>query len=307
MKATFVDRKLQDDDDVRVVYQCKGWPLSVSLLCWLLLVEISDHMTYFFKHITPLISQIPYSLIFLPQGHCSQFGPTEYGGSLGWKKVGYCSGSQTPTASPSDYSGTCTYEKCVDGTASPSTSPSSSPSKGPTGSPSASPVTAPLTRRKLEVCTTEDVLNYSSSTDYEEGDVVRIGTTRFKCRGWPNGLWCNNSAYAPSLKPGIWTDAWSEDGNCLYVPPPPSQSPSNKSPTNTPLVSPTQNVSALLVISAHILCVTFWKKDTDSYFHLTLHLLILFTTDISYSQHQVPLNRPVRHQPKHPQDLRQKR
>lgn len=62
----FVDRKLEDDDDVRVVYQCKGWPLSVSLLCWLLLVEISDHMTYFFKHITPLISQIPYSLIFLP-------------------------------------------------------------------------------------------------------------------------------------------------------------------------------------------------------------------------------------------------
>ena len=31
----FVDRKLEDDDDVRVVYQCKGWPLSVSLLCWL--------------------------------------------------------------------------------------------------------------------------------------------------------------------------------------------------------------------------------------------------------------------------------
>jgi len=25
-----VDRKLEDDDDVRVVYQCKGWPLSVS-------------------------------------------------------------------------------------------------------------------------------------------------------------------------------------------------------------------------------------------------------------------------------------
>ena len=43
----FVDRKLEDDDDVRVVYQCKGWPLSVSLLCWLL-VEISDNMTYFF-------------------------------------------------------------------------------------------------------------------------------------------------------------------------------------------------------------------------------------------------------------------
>ena len=39
----FVDRKLEDDDDVRVVYQCKGWPLSVSLLCWLL-VEISDHI-----------------------------------------------------------------------------------------------------------------------------------------------------------------------------------------------------------------------------------------------------------------------
>ena len=30
----FVDRKLEDDDDVRVVYQCKGWPLSVSILRW---------------------------------------------------------------------------------------------------------------------------------------------------------------------------------------------------------------------------------------------------------------------------------
>ena len=254
----FVDRKLEDDDDVRVVYQCKGWPLSVSLLCWLLLVEISDHMTYFFKHITPLISQIPYSLIFLPQGYCSQFGPTEYGGSLGWKKVGHCSGSQTPTQSPTDYSGTCTYEKCVDGTASPSTSPSSSPSKGPTGSPSGSPTLKPtfldrklqaatISRlsRNLEVCTTEDVLNYSSSTEYEEGDVVRVGTTRFKCRGWPNGLWCNNSAYAPSLKPGIWEQAWSLDGNCSYEPPPPSQSPS-KNPTKIPSVSPSQNVSVLL-------------------------------------------------------------
>jgi len=220
-------------------------------------------MIYFFGtyHTTHLPNTFSL-LIFLPQGHCSQFSPSEHGGSLGWKKVGYCSGSQAPTTSPTDYSGTCTYEKCVDGTASPSTSPSSSPSKGPTGSPSASPskaptgspsgspITAPLTRRNLEVCTTEDVLNYSSSTDYKEGDVVRIGTTRFKCRGWPNGLWCNKSAYAPSLKPGIWSDAWSEDGNCLYEPPPPSQSPS-KSPTNTPSVSPTQNVS----VYQHISCV----------------------------------------------------
>ena len=263
-------------------------------------------MIYFFNishtHLPNTISL----LIFLPQGHCSQFSPTEHGGSLGWKKVGYCSGSQAPTASPTDYSGTCTYEKCVGGTASPSTSPSSSPSKGPTGSPSASPSkapsrapsaspeSAPLSRRKLqaetiprlsrnlEVCTTEDVLNYSSSTDYEEGDVVRIGTKRFKCRGWPNGLWCKESAYAPSLKPGIWSDAWVEDGNCLYEPPPPSQSPS-KNPTKTPSVSPTSNVSIFVKsydihISVHIL-----KKDTESIFS-SHHLHIPFSSQPLLSQ-----------------------
>lgn len=92
------------------------------------------------------------------------------------------------------------------------------------------------------------MLNYSTTTEYEPGDVVRIRTKRYKCRGLPNGLWCKNPAYAPSLKPGLfWEQAWSLDGICLQ--PAPSQSPST-SPTKAPVVSPTQNVSILLVVQS---------------------------------------------------------
>ena len=52
----FVDRKLEDDDDVRVVYQCKGWPLSVSVS---LVGGNLRHMIHFYTyHI--LISLIPF-------------------------------------------------------------------------------------------------------------------------------------------------------------------------------------------------------------------------------------------------------
>ena len=128
-------------------------------------------------------------------GYCSQFDPAGDTG-LGWKAVGYCRGTRRPTGSPTLYGGTCTYEKCVDGTVSPTTSPSGSPTKD-----------------NLEVCTTEDVLNYSTTTEYESGDVVRIGTKRYKCRGLPNGLWCKNPAYAPA-ESNVWEQAWVEDGNC---------------------------------------------------------------------------------------------
>ena len=147
-------------------------------------------------------------------GYCSQFDPASNTG-LGWKAVGSCRGTRSPTNSPTLYGGTCTYEKCV-GTASPTTSPSSSPSKVPTGSPSGSPTVVGLSRRNLQagtVCTTEDVLNYSTTTEYESGDVVRIGTKRYKCRGLPNGLWCKNPAYAPA-ESNVWEQAWVEDGNC---------------------------------------------------------------------------------------------
>ena len=73
--------------------------------------------------------------------------------------------------------------------------------------------TIPRLSRNLEVCTTEDVLNYSTTTEYESGDVVRIGTKRYKCRGLPNGLWCKNPAYAPA-ESNVWEQAWVEDGNC---------------------------------------------------------------------------------------------
>ena len=79
--------------------------------------------------------------------------------------------------------------------------------------------TIPRLSRNLKVCTTENVLNYSPTTEYEPGDVVRIGTKRYKCKDSPNGLWCKIPAYAPA-ESDYWEQAWMEDGTC----PPPSGS-----------------------------------------------------------------------------------
>ena len=79
--------------------------------------------------------------------------------------------------------------------------------------------TIPRLSRNLKVCTTEDVLNYSTTTEYEPGDVVRIGTKRYKCKDSPDGLWCKIPAYAPA-ESDYWEQAWTEDGTC----PPPQTS-----------------------------------------------------------------------------------
>merc|ERR1712127_251338 len=50
---------------------------------------------------------------------------------------------------------------------------------------------------------------------YVSGDVVRVGSKRFKCREWPNFFWCTNTAYRPEMEPnGIWDQAWTADGMC---------------------------------------------------------------------------------------------
>ena len=82
------------------------------------------------------------------------------------------------------------------------------PTNEPTSKPSSVPSSSPT------ICGLVPVEPYSSFTSYDTGDVVRIGTKRFKCKGYPFSLWCRNVAYAPSLRNGIWRDAWKEDGYC---------------------------------------------------------------------------------------------
>ena len=59
----FVDRKLEDDDDVRVVYQCKGWPLSVSFFIgwW----KSQSQRTYDILFFTYHTTHLPKTLFFL--------------------------------------------------------------------------------------------------------------------------------------------------------------------------------------------------------------------------------------------------
>merc|ERR1712003_33246 len=101
-----------------------------------------------------------------------------------WVMKGYCEGTMSPTQSPIVYDGTCTYSKQV--------------------------VTETGTESK-EL----DVEMWSSSQDYEEGDVVRTANRqRFKCKGWPFYFWCRMSAYQPTQKAGLWSQAWTTDGIC---------------------------------------------------------------------------------------------
>ena len=174
------------------MYKCDVFPYSVSSLC------STD---------CAICSSCAYLILYSLQGFCSQFDPTDNTG-LGWKAVGHCRGTTSPTSSPTEYDGTCQYEKCVtivEGGAEEDCV------QGQTGCVDG--------KRKpdITVCSPEDVLNYSTTTDYDFGDVVRIGTQRYKCKEWPNGLWCNNPAYAP-VESDNWDQAWEEDGKCLQSP-----------------------------------------------------------------------------------------
>jgi len=57
------------------------------------------------------------------------------------------------------------------------------------------------------------VFPWTSGTIYVEGDVVSIGVTRFKCRGWLGVGHCNTAAY----EAGIGDDGWKADGICPPV------------------------------------------------------------------------------------------
>lgn len=129
-------------------------------------------------------------------GFCNQgagYEPTTMHAGDAWTLIGACDGSFAPTLSPAAYAGTCTYDRCrlVSGT--------ETCTEGTTGC----------------TCTPTDVDPYSSSAAYVANDVVRLGAKQFRCRTWPNELWCPNTAYAPTGEAGgIWTDAWTSIEDC---------------------------------------------------------------------------------------------
>ncbi|KAL7528614.1 hypothetical protein ACHAXR_002535, partial [Thalassiosira sp. AJA248-18] len=141
-------------------------------------------------------------------GYCSKaaFAPGSIHDSYGWTFLGSCTGSITPTPAPQPYAGTCIYTKCTMESCTPGDAGCSCDAND-----------ADTSSCKVEVCVENTpVDNYSKSVDYDTGDVVRIGDRRYKCREWPNYLWCRMKAYEPQIVDnGVWPEAWEEDGTCL--------------------------------------------------------------------------------------------
>jgi hypothetical protein len=144
-------------------------------------------------------------------GYCNQaqFGPgTEYS-NMGWDVKGYCDGTKVPTASPTPYTGSCTYLKEETTTENCLCSEADCPNPGNL------PETSQLCEKTTTTSTSEPVNVYSSSTTYAAGDVVRLGVDRFKCKPWPYYLWCSNDGYKPTAdSEGMWGEAWTTDGVC---------------------------------------------------------------------------------------------
>merc|ERR1712115_92949 len=138
-------------------------------------------------------------------GYCNQSafqpGVSEHD-FMGWTLMGACTGTFSPTSSPVAYSGTCEYSKCAMTDDTEQCTPGSNGCSCNVGD-SAGP--GCIRDISVEVCTDTTVGVWSSSADYVTNDVVRVGTQRFKCREWPNYLWCGNSSYKPQIEEGIWS------------------------------------------------------------------------------------------------------
>lgn len=158
--------------------------------------------------------KIVYKCLAFPNtGFCnlSGFRPGSQYGHMAWKQTGACSGTLTPTAAPVVYGGLCKYSKCVELDSTEQCTP------GSVGcSCNANDTAGSSCQRDIKrvICNDVNVNHWSNSFDYTGGDVVRIGSKRFKCRAWPFMLWCNVEGYKPMLENGIWDQAWSEDGTC---------------------------------------------------------------------------------------------
>merc|ERR1712194_40143 len=177
--------------------------------------------------------------------YCNQgegFKPDSQYGSMAWTVLGSCDGSMAPTSAPIAYEGDCFYAKTVV-TKNTGTAPCAHGSS---------------TECKCITCTgTEqtEVKPWVSSYEYEEGEVIRAGNKRFKCKAWPYYLWCRMSAYQPNVaETGIFSNAWTRDGICHTREPTsmPSSIPSSMpSASSAPSSQPTSQPSSMPSLSSH--------------------------------------------------------
>ena len=187
-------------------------------------------------------------------GYCNQAGfePGSEYSHFAWNTIGACEGSLAPSSAPVPYTGACTFNKCI--------TREESCVCGASGCPTQDGQLSGC-KREVKACSDVAVELYSSSRSYDHGDVVRMGLQRFKCRSYPNGLWCNNGAYAPALGAGIWANAWSKDGNC------PTAGPTASPTTPFPTSSPSKSVCYVLVLLWKLLWYSIQKSLITSYQH----------------------------------------
>lgn len=149
-------------------------------------------------------------------GYCNQgsgFKPGTQYGPMAWTMMGMCEGTMAPTGAPVPYVNTmCSYSQCRMREVQEQCTPGSTGCSCRDGD-AAGPTC--LRDTETEICMGAPVDTWSSSFDYHEGDVVRVGMKRFKCREWPNKFWCKMEAYKPTNdENGVWRDAWTTDGMC---------------------------------------------------------------------------------------------
>merc|ERR1712194_1278 len=151
--------------------------------------------------------------------HGEAFKPDSQYGSIAWTVLGSCDGSMAPTSAPIAYEGDCFYDKIVvtknTGTA-PCAHGSSSDCKCITCTGTSCPQSYNCSKTTHDTTIVQtQVTPWVSSYDYEEGEVIRAGNKRFKCKAWPFYFWCRMSAYQPTEdETGIFSYAWTRDGIC---------------------------------------------------------------------------------------------
>lgn len=142
------------------------------------------------------------------------FSPDSDNVNMGWTLKGYCDGTIAPTISPSVY-GPAPKCRWYNGT------------------------------QAIII----NVWDENDVSDYGPGVRVRKHTRIYKCKGWPNGLWCKTAGYEPE-EDANWKDAWTAAGECNDFDAPttsPSVSPTRnptKAPTKKPTKTPTKRPTA---------------------------------------------------------------
>merc|ERR1711935_5502 len=137
--------------------------------------------------------------------YCNQgegFKPGTVYGNMAWTMKGSCDGSITPTSAPIAYEGDCFYDKIVviknTGT-TPCAHGSSNDCTCITCTGTSCPQSYTCSKPTDTTNTVQTTVKpWVSSYDYEEGEVIRAGNKRFKCKAWPFYFWCRMSAYEPT-------------------------------------------------------------------------------------------------------------